>query len=136
MVVREPENTSVSGWKYEMLTKWRPLPKGVLFHQPTAGKSLLSVVGTGGFNQANLQQGPTLSPGESLNVIGFNEAGAVSFPSGDRAELKLIISEGIRGTGGTEATISAKKSAAGGFEIISFSRFSGRSQLDVTTVAN
>ncbi len=137
MVVREPENTSLAGWKYDQLTKWQQLPKGVLLHQPAAGQSLLSVAGTGNFLPENLVKPPVVAPGESLNVLGFNEAGAVAFPAGgNRALLKLIISEGVRGAGGTEAAISNKKSAAGGFEIISFSRFTGRSQLDVTTISN
>ncbi len=137
MVVREPENTSVPGWKYEQLTKWQKLPKNILFHQPSVGQSVLSVSGTGDFVRANLPNPVNLASGESINVVGFNESGAVSFPSGgSRAQLKLIISEGLRGNGGTEAIISGKKQSQGGFEIISFSRFTGRTQLDVSTVGS
>lgn len=137
MVVREPEDITVSGWKYEQLTKWRKMPKNILFHQPPVGQSILSVAGTGSFSQSSLPNPPALAAGESINVLGFNESGAVSFPAGgNRSQLKLIVSEGVRGNGGTEAMISSQKLQSGGFEIISFSRFTGRSQLDVTAVSN
>jgi hypothetical protein len=40
----------------------------------------------------------------------------------------------VRGSGGTEALISRKKEIAGGFEIISFRRYTGRASLEVSTL--
>jgi len=40
----------------------------------------------------------------------------------------------VRGSGGTEALISQKKDASGGFEIISLRRYTGRASLEVSTL--
>jgi len=131
MVVRETESGT---GPYEQLTKWIKLPKGVLLHDPTAGNNLLKAGQTGsGLDTTRL---PAASPvaAANLGVLVFNEAGGIAFPSADKTQRKLIVSEGVRGSGGTEALISGKKQGAGGFEIISLSRYTGRSQLDVTTV--
>jgi prepilin-type N-terminal cleavage/methylation domain-containing protein len=130
MVLRETETGSGN---YEQLTRWIKLPKGVLLHQPTAGQSVLSVDPSAVFNQSRMPTSPSLATGESINAVVFNETGGVAFPT-TKANRKLIISEGIRGTGGTEALLSDKKQTSGGFEIISLSRYTGRSQLDVSTV--
>lgn len=130
MVLRETETGSGN---YEQLTRWIKLPKGVLLHQPTAGQSVLSVDASAVFSQARMPYPPNLAPGESINAVVFNETGGVSFPTA-KATRKLIVSEGVRGNGGTEALISDKKQSTGGFEIISLSRYTGRSQLDVSTV--
>jgi hypothetical protein len=46
----------------------------------------------------------------------------------------LIVSEGVRGSGGTEAMISSRKEEAGGFEIITLRRYTGRASLETTTL--
>ncbi len=131
MVLRE--NESGTG-PYDQLTKWIKLPKGVLLHQPGAGSSILSATPpTSVFDPSRMPNAFTAPAGESINVLAFNESGGVSFPT-TKAERKLIISEGVRGAGGTEALISTKKQGGGGFEIISISPYTGRAQLDVTTV--
>ncbi len=131
MVLREPES---SAEKYEQLSKWIKLPKGVLLHQPNAGSSILSAtVPLSVFDPSRMPNASTIPVGEPVGVLAFNESGGVSFPV-NKAERKLIVSEGVRGTGGTEALISGKKNAGGGFEIISISPYTGRAQLDVTTV--
>lgn len=130
MVLRETETGTGT---YEQLTKWIKLPKGVILHQPAAGESVLSVDPSAVFDKTRMPKTPTLAAGESLNTLVFNAAGGVSFPT-QKNQRKIIISEGVRGTGGTEALISDKKQSAGGFEIISLSRYTGRSQLDVSTV--
>lgn len=130
MVLRETETGSGN---YEQLTRWIKLPKGILLHQPTVGQSVLSVDPSAVFSQSRMPFPPTLASGESINALIFNETGGVSFPTA-KANRKLIVSEGVRGNGGTEALISGKKQSAGGFEIISLSRYTGRSQLDVSAV--
>lgn len=134
MVVRE--NESGTG-PYEILSRWRKLPKGILLHSPTLSSgsvdSILSapVLGSG-FDAARLNS-PIVGTAANLRVLAFNEQGAVAFPMG-KGFRKLIVSEGVRGQGGTEAVISNKKQTAGGFEIISLAQYTGRAQLDVTTL--
>jgi prepilin-type N-terminal cleavage/methylation domain-containing protein len=132
MVLRETEDGTGT---YEQLTQWIKLPKNILLHQPTVGSSLLSIDPASVFDSARMPKAPIVQTGESLNVLAFNETGGVAFPT-TKANRKLIISEGIRGDGGTEALLSTKKQAqsAGGFEIISLSRYTGRAQLDISTV--
>lgn len=133
MVVRETDDGTGT---YEQLTKWVKLPKGILLHNPGVGDSVLSAPdpGTTVFDPNRL---PLAAPASAivngLKVLAFNEQGAVTYPVG-RTFRKLIVSEGVRGTGGTEALISTKKQNAGGFEIISVAQYTGRAQLDVTTL--
>lgn len=130
MVLREPEDGSGA---YEPLTRWMKLPNKILLHQPDAGESMLSVDNFSSvFDISRMPQPPVTSSGENLNVLAFNESGGVAFPLPNKSNRKLIISEGVRDTDGTEALIGTK--GVGGFEIISVSRYTGRSQLDITTL--
>jgi len=132
MVLRETEDTSSPDWTYEQMSKWIKLPNKILLHQPAAGPSLLSVdISASLFEQPHMINPPALVPGEFLNVLAFNETGGVEFPIG-KSNRKLIISEGVRDANGAEALIGTK--GVGGFEIISLSRYTGRSQLDITTL--
>ncbi len=85
-----------------------PAPRGVLLHSPQVGDSILSVLDDVTFFDANRL--PITAPQKhlSLKALVFNEQGAVDFPS-QKQYRKLIVSEGVRGNGGTEALISAKK---------------------------
>jgi len=48
-------------------------------------------------------------------VLAFNAYGGVSYPTvSPNSKLMLIVSEGVRGDGGTEAVLSTKKETAGG----------------------
>ena len=134
MVFRQPEDTSVGTWQYEQLTKWIKLPKTILLHKPGAVESLLSdsLIATSEFDVSRVPNPPLLaSDDRPLKVLTFNESGGVSFPS-EKAYRKLIITEGVRDASGSEALVGTK--GIGGFEIISLSRYTGRSQLDVTTI--
>lgn len=134
MVLRDPETGSGT---YDQMSKWIKLPQNILLHQPAAGESMLSIDPVPIFTAGRMSTPITLAAGESLNVLVFNESGGVAFPPG-KPNRKLIISEGVRGENGTEALLSSKKqdqsAAGGGFEIISISRYTGRSQLDITTL--
>lgn len=130
MVVRETED-GIS--PYEQLSKWIKLPKGILLHSPDVGNNLLKAGQANSGLETSRIPGTSPVPVENLGVLTFNETGGISFPS-VTAQRKVIVSEGVRGSGGTEALISTKKQGAGGFEIISLSRYTGRSQLDVTTI--
>lgn len=134
MVLRDTETGTGT---YEPMSQWIKLPKNILLHQPVAGQSMLSIDPASIFNTGRMPRPITLAAGESLNVLAFNESGGVAFPPG-KPYRKLIICEGVRGENGTEALLSSKKqgqsAAGGGFEIISVSRYTGRSQLDITTL--
>ncbi|CAN5593721.1 hypothetical protein BH09VER1_BH09VER1_41360 [soil metagenome] len=132
MVVRETADPAA---KYEQLTKWIKLPKGILLHTPRVGDSFLSAdQSTSGFDASRMPLTPLPSAtANGLKVMAFNDQGAVYFPVG-KTFRKLIVSEGVRGTGGTEALIGDKKQATGGFEIISVAQYTGRAQLDVSTL--
>lgn len=131
MILRDTEDGTGD---YIQLTKWVKLPKNILLHQPTQGASILSVTAPSTvFDLARMPNNFTVPAGENVKVLVFNETGAVDFPT-TKANRKLIISEGVRGTGGTEAILSDKKQDAGGFEIISIAPYTGRAQLDVSTM--
>lgn len=134
MVVRDPED-GVPTSPLERLTKWTKLPKGVLLHNPGA-VNLLSQSTVDPAFLARISPTPQPGPEESMNLLTFNESGAVEYPSGAAEVRKLYLSEGVRQAGGSEAAISAKKNSqgsGGGFEVISISRYTGRVQLDITT---
>ncbi len=128
MVVRDPEvdpNTAA----LERLTKWIKLPKGILLHAPPSGSTILS--GDQNTIASRIAPAPQLQPGESLNIVTFNETGGVDFPTTGR---QLFLSEGVRGSGSDTAIAERKSSQGpgGGFEVISISRYTGRVQLDIT----
>ena len=145
MVLRAPDPTT-SKPNYEQLTKWIKLPKGVLLHE--IGKTDIlaqnmppTSSSTGSSDEVTLD--PSLSPtplipkqsGEKFNVLAFNAYGGVSYPTvSPNSKLMLIVSEGVRGDGGTEAVLSTKKETAGGFEIITLRRYTGRASLEVSTL--
>jgi prepilin-type N-terminal cleavage/methylation domain-containing protein len=133
MVVRDPGDASTTD-PFERLTKWIPLPKGVLLHDP-GPVNILSQPQPADFTAARLSPTPQVAPGESLNVVTFNASGGVDYPSGGAASRQLYLSEGFRGEGGNEAAISDRKKSRGtGFEVISLSRYTGRAQFDITGI--
>jgi prepilin-type N-terminal cleavage/methylation domain-containing protein len=138
MVLRDPDPTGTST-EYEQLTRWIKLPKGVLLH--TVGNDNILVdklalpQSASGFDTSKspVLEKLSIRGGENFHVLAFNPCGGVSFPA-TPTKLMLIVSEGVRGSGGTEALISRKKEIAGGFEIISFRRYTGRASLEVSTL--
>ena len=135
MVVRDPED-ALPASPLERLTKWTKLPKGVLLHDPGAA-NILSQPSPDSSFLARISPSPQPASGETINLVTFNEAGSVDFPSGSSPNArKLFLSEGIRGTGGNEQMIGERKKCqglGGGFEVISLSRFTGRVQVDFST---
>lgn len=132
MVLREPENATGADWTYEPLTRWIKLPRKIILHNADTGESMLSIDPPSSvYDPSHMIAPPTLPPGEHLNVLVFNETGGVDFPT-EKVNRKLIISEGVREADGTEILTGTKD--VGGFEIISLSRYTGRSQLDITTL--
>jgi len=135
MVVRDPEDGLPTS-PLERLTRWTKLPRGVLLHDP-GSVNILSQPSPDINFLARISPPPQPASGETINLVTFNETGGVDFPSGSSPNArKLFLSEGFRGTGGNEQTISSRKKSqglGGGFEVISISRFTGRVQLDLST---
>jgi len=130
VVLRDPDSDAPPGTDYEQLTRFMQLPKGVLLYSGK-GSSILNQTSLPPEFNSDLVPGNV--PSGTLSVLQFNSFGGVAFPT-DKNDLLLIVSEGVRGAGGTEAVIGAKKSQAGGFEIISLRRFTGRASLEVSTL--
>jgi prepilin-type N-terminal cleavage/methylation domain-containing protein len=132
MVVRDPE-VDPSTAPLERLTKWIKLPKGILLHAPPSGSTILS--GNQNAIASRIAPAPQLAPGESLNIVTFDETGGVAFPTSGR---QLFLSEGVRGSGNDTAIAERKQSqgAGGGFEVISIARYTGRVQLDITATGS
>ena len=115
MVVRDPED-ALPASPLERLTKWTKLPKGVLLHDPGAA-NILSQPSPDSSFLARISPSPQPASGETINLVTFNEAGSVDFPSGSSPNArKLFLSEGIRGTGGNEQMIGERKKARGSAE--------------------
>lgn len=142
LVLREPDLASLKPGEppnYEQLTRKIKLPKNILLHSLDNLNSsngpidilAASLPNKTTFDPSRVQANLDLKDGERLNILAFNKTGGVSYPP---SKLMLIISEGVRGHGGTEALISSEKEQAGGYEIISVRRYTGRSSLEVTTL--
>ncbi len=129
LVVRQ-ENEFVDGTSGGVipLTKWINLPKGVLLK--TIPRSLAS-------SSSSLPPGVTANdlPGDAakdrLSGIRFNASGAIVFPP--KTDLRLFVSDGVRDAGGSEAQIGATAQSTL-LEQISFARFTGRAQLDISNI--
>lgn len=128
MVVREKnEFIDGAGGGIVPLSKWIKLPRGVLLK--TIPRSLAA-------SDSALPPAVTASdlPGESnkerLSGLRFNPSGAITFPAGD---LRLFVSDGVRDASGSEAQVGATAQSTR-LEQISFAKFTGRVQLDVTTI--
>jgi hypothetical protein len=136
MVAREPVswNPNEAGKDLIPLTRWISLPKGVLLYKPKAGSGnvfadtsdhskLLSALPAPG----NIH--PTV---ETIGVITYAPTGVIVTPSAKSA-LRVIVAEGIRGTGNSVALLTKNKEQ-GLFDIIDFRRYTGRPTLDVTSL--
>lgn len=142
IVLREPDPASGST-QYEPLTGWIRLPERVLLHETSKSDILAQEMPSGASGSTTPGFDPAKSPvplsptesGERFNILAFNPYGGISYPAASaNSKLMLIVSEGVRGNGGTEAVISAQKERAGGFEIITFRRFTGRATLEVSSL--
>jgi type II secretory pathway pseudopilin PulG len=138
IVVRDPVewNANEQGKDFIPLTKWIQLPKGVLLYSGK-GKSIFGLGVPKSLPSGALSQlktgGSTPSEGH-VAVLQFGPSGTVQHPSGKLYNFPIIVSEGVRGTGGTEAILADKKQKNGGFEIIRLRRFTGRASLEVSTL--
>jgi type II secretory pathway pseudopilin PulG len=128
LVFREAtEEERAAGKSYVILKKWTRLPKNIAFKT-----SQQSIIGASPTEFAGLgQEMGSASRDEFFPALGFNSSGAVDQPS---ANLRLFLYEGYFADGRDHLirNKSTQETAAGLFEQISFSRYTGRAQLDIT----
>lgn len=131
VIFRERTDDDPLAPPYVALTKWNFLPRGVSFK--SVGAHLLGDTGLG--NELNIGPGdgvPNIEREMSLKSIGFNPSGQLSFPSGaSSAQLNLFIYEGAYSASAAKKDVPSDKKNIF-FERISFRRFTGRAELDVT----
>lgn len=135
MVLRE---TEAGTGKYDQLTRWVTLPKGIILFDPTNGPISILDGGVGSFDRTrspvSIPEDSELPTGKGLVVMKFNGSGQVAYPT--TGKLWLHISEGVRDMSGAEARVGNKVANSLPFEIITMSKYTGRSQLDVTELAS
>jgi type II secretory pathway pseudopilin PulG len=115
------------------LTRYISLPKGILLYDGK-GKNVFKSSPPEDDLFSQLPQAGGISPKKSeIGYVQFSPTGGIQHPE-DKDYSRLYVSEGVRGTNGTEALIAGGKERQGGFEIITFRRFTGRASVDVSTI--
>lgn len=129
VVFRERTDTDSPGGTYVQLTRWLFLPKNISFK-----RERFSVVG----NPATTVPYPLtladnsismLKAGDQIPALAFGPTGTIQNPTGS-SDLRLFIYEGFFANNQD----NFKSRNATYFERISFQRFTGRAQLDITTL--
>lgn len=125
----EEKNDPVSPRNYVVLKKWTRLPKTIAFKNTAkslVGNDELKKQFTGLASQLGSTQAD-----ENFPCVAFNSSGAVDEPS---SNLRVFLYEGYFAGGQDNFTRNknVQSSAAGLFEQISLSRYTGRAQLDIT----
>lgn len=116
-----------SAGNYIPLTKWEPLPQKISIK--TEPNSLVE-----GYQLPLTDNSiPYYGNGATLPCLVFNSTGAIQQPA-DSDKLQLFIYEGFFANGQDNFTRNAQTSSGALFERITFSRFTGRAQLDITTL--
>jgi len=126
MVFREstPELDGPNAPKYIALTKWISLPKGIAFKSgpstvtDAASKGTISISPDDKFSR--------ITTAYAMPVVKFNSTGMIEIPA---VNVPLYIYEGFW-DGSREVSTSPNTKL---LDRISFSRFTGRAQLDVTS---
>lgn len=120
----------INGGTVEPLTRWIPLPRGVLFHETDEADT------SGFISLPSAEIGSLDFPGDNdpllhdVAQITFNSAGALNHGE-DSKQLFIALSEGQRGADGT---VAVDRQKAGGQEIIGLARLTGRATLDISTL--
>ncbi|MDX6766233.1 MAG: type II secretion system protein [Candidatus Methylacidiphilales bacterium] len=129
IVFREKTDDDPAGTgEYVPLTKWETLPKTISFkseNQSLLADYYLALTDT---------SVPRLSSGAQLPVLAFNPSGAIQSLH-TTARLRVFLYEGyfLNNQDNFVRQAAFQRSSSGLFECITFSRFTGRAQVDVTT---
>jgi len=131
----EEEKAANSNRKFVVLKKWTRLPKNISFKR--VNSSLVPASASSAqFSSLKNEMGSAYAGwSEKMPVIAFNSSGAVDQPS---TNLCIFLYEGYFAGGQENYTRNndVPKSAAGLFEKISLSRYTGRAQLDITATGS
>lgn len=128
------EEKAANMGNYVILKKWTKLPKNIAFKRinnsliPTSG-------GQSQFLGLNaLLSGAYQIPSEQFPAIAFNSSGVIE---GGANPLQLFLYEGyyLNGQDNFTRNAATQNSAAALFEKLSFSRYTGRVQLDITATS-
>jgi hypothetical protein len=112
------------------ITKWEKLPDGVSFK---SGLGTIADSRSGGTIALEQTDGfPSVRGRYDLPVLKFNRMGIIEMPGS--ANLWLFIYEGFYSNGNDVFVRAAGGREQGLFERISFARYTGRAQLDITTI--
>jgi prepilin-type N-terminal cleavage/methylation domain-containing protein len=128
IVLRRPE--SGSGW--EQISRWIPLPRGVIFHGEDADSEILtnsSVLSQVTDAELQLLPGSPKPLRANLGALLFNASGAVQKGT-SASNLRIALTEGQRDTTGAIVVDFHK----GGYEVIAVAHYTGRATLDITTL--
>lgn len=124
----EEKNDPAGPRNYVVLKKWTRLPKTIAFKNTAkslVGADELKKQFTGLASQVGSAQ-----VDENFPCVAFNSSGAVDEPSGN---LRVFLYEGYFAGGQDNFTRNKNvQNAAGLFEQISLSRYTGRAQIDIT----
>jgi prepilin-type N-terminal cleavage/methylation domain-containing protein len=106
--------------KQVLYARWTKLPSGICFRNAGLGTSAAP-------DSTVLQGLPPLKGTPTFSCVVFNSAGQVESPV--NGQLKIALFEGKRQNGQEQATSAA--SSNGLYEIVSITRFTGRSQFNI-----
>jgi hypothetical protein len=127
VVLRDPFDEEQAPNGYVQLTKWITLPKGIILRTIP---SSLTTVGLPAGMSVDFSALPGNPSPSQLSLLKFTGSGTIAYPPLD---LRLYLSEGVRDADGAEARIGATKKSSR-LEQISFAKYTGRAQLDITEV--
>ncbi len=127
IIFRSAAPDEVLNTEYVALSRWEMLPKNIsLKSEPS------SLVGAYRLTLSDSSI-PRLSSGDSMPCLVFNSSGAITQPAA-AANLQVFLYEGYFAGGQDNFVRKAQSGSAALFERISFSRFTGRAQLDITNL--
>jgi len=123
------KNDADTDW--EPITRWVQLPKGVLLHGEDGQSHILKdSAGLGVVNDATLENLPGSPDKQDLGGVHFTKSGSVQSPN-NASGLRIAITEGQRDG---EGRLAVDRQKAGGYEVISIARFTGRVSLEITNL--
>jgi type II secretory pathway pseudopilin PulG len=145
IVLREPvewkkeEAAYLAKGRLIPISKYIHMPKGVLLYGGK-GKNVFTHARPDGNSPNELadllkqmpKTGGAAPDWSQVGYVKFLPTGVIAYP--DKDHSRLIVSEGVRDENGTETLIADRKNKHGGFEVITFRRFTGRASLEVSTI--
>lgn len=119
----EMDPASATPPKYVALTKWLSLPKGIAFK--SGAGTIMNTASGGALAVSAADKFPSIAQDYTMPVLQFGNTGIIQMPA---SNLTLYIYEGFW-SGSSDVFTRARNNSL--FERITFSRFTGRAQLDI-----